>query len=95
MIEVAIIAFKTVMEMDGDPTIKEKTFVLQKKRKQLLEDVKKILRENGIDEDAEAEWIVSLTLGVKRCELISDKIVSAKVVDKVNSVDVLADQNRL
>jgi len=86
MIEVAITAFKTVMEMDNDPTIKEKTFVLQRKRKELLEDVKKVLKENGIEEDAEAEWIVSLTLGVKRDELVSDKIVSAKNIDKINKI---------
>ena len=66
MIEVAIASFNTVMEMDEDKTIKEKTFIVPEKRKDLVNRVKESLKENGIDEDAEAEWIVSIALDVKR-----------------------------
>ena len=86
MLEVAITAFKTVLEMDEDLTIPEKTFVTAMKRKDLVDSVKKKLEENGIGESAEAEWIVSIILDVKRSELNSDKLVSPKFVDKVNNI---------
>ncbi len=86
MLEVAITAFKKVLEMDNDQTIAEVTFTVPKKRKEVLEDVKSALKNAGIDEDAEAEWIVSLTLKVKREELNSDKLVSCKNIDEVNKI---------
>lgn len=86
MLEVAIIAFKTVMEMDNDQTIPEKEFVLPIKRSELLKKVSERLKENGIEEYAEAEWILSLTLGVKRDQLNLDVIVSPKFVEKVNGL---------
>ncbi len=86
MLEVAITAFNKVLEMDNDETIKEVTFVTPKKRIDLLKEVKETLKRAGIEEEAEAEWIVSLSLGVKRDELDSEVLVSCKNVDKINKI---------
>lgn len=86
MLEVAITAFKKVLEMDADPSIPEQEFTIPLKRKDLLEKVKNKLSENGIEESAESEWIVSLTLGVKRSELNDETLVSAMMVDKINEI---------
>lgn len=86
MLEVAITAFDTVMRMDKDPTIPEKTFVVTKKRSQVLSEIKAELAAHGITETAEAEWIVSLALGVKRDELVTDDSVSSKNIDKINAI---------
>ena len=86
MLEVAITAFNTVLEMDEDLTIPEKQFVTPKKRKELLDIVIKELKENGIEEVAEAEWIVSIVLGCKRDELNSEDIVKPSFVEKVNEI---------
>ncbi len=86
MLEVAILAFKTVMEMDADKTIPEKEFVVPKKRKDLLNEVTDTLLKNGIDESAEAEWILSITLGLKRSELLTDNLVSPAQIDKINKI---------
>ena len=83
MLEVAITAFNKVMEMDADPTIPPQKFMSAKKRKDITEEVKRQLKAAGIDEDAEAEWIVSLTLGIKRSEVYSDAVVTPKNADKV------------
>ena len=86
MLEVAITSFKKVLEMDNDESIPEVTFTVSKKRKDLLEEVKTILKNAGITEEAEAEWIVSLTLKVKRDELDNEKLVSPKLVDEINKI---------
>ena len=86
MIEVAITAFKTVMDMDENQEIPEKEFVVPKKRNVLFEEVKKTLLDNGIEETAEAEWIISLTLGIKRDEIKKDLLVSPKYVEKINKI---------
>ena len=86
MLEVAITAFKKVMEMDADSTIPEQEFVVARKRKDVLKSVKETLLSAGITEEAEAEWIVSIVLGVKRSELDSDKLVSPKRQDEINDI---------
>lgn len=86
MLEVAITAFKKVIEMDADQTIKEVEFVVPKKRNELLEDVRKRLAEISIDEPAESEWILSIILGVKRNELNAKTLVKACDVERVNAV---------
>lgn len=86
MIEVALTSFKMVLAMDADPTIPEVEFVLPIKRKELLEKTVKELANNGIIENAEAEWILSLTLDVKRSELNSDELVMPKDIDVINNI---------
>ena len=86
MIEVAITAFKTVMEMDNNPNIEERQFVTPKKRVELLKEVKEKLIKHGIEEEAEAEWILSLTLNVKRNELNTDNLVMPIDIDKIEKI---------
>lgn len=86
MLEVAIVAFKSVMEMDNDSTIPEEEFVTAQKRKDLLQKVKDKLSANGIEEQAEAEWIISLTLDVKRSELDCEDLVNPAKVEKINKI---------
>ena len=86
MLEVAITAFTTVMQMDNDQDIPEKEFVTAKKRKDLTESVVKRLSEKGITETSEAEWIVSIALDIKRDEVYQDKIVTPKYVEKVEEI---------
>ena len=86
MLEVAIIAFKKVMEMDNDHSIPECDFVLPKKCNQLLKETKEILNQGGVTEDAEAEWILSIILDVKRSELDTDKLITPKYIERINKV---------
>ncbi len=86
MLEVAIAAFNTVMGMDADPNLKEKQFVVPEKLKVLTERVKTTLKQAGIDENAEAEWIVSIVLGVKRSQVYEDVLVKAMLVEKINQI---------
>ncbi len=86
MLEVAITAFNTVLEMDKDETIEEKQFITPKKSIDLVKEIKEKLSKSGINEDAEAEWIVSITANIKRDEVYSDKMIKAKFVDKINKI---------
>ncbi len=86
MLEVAITAFKMVMAMDADKSIPEQKFVTPKKCCDLVNGVKEQLKEGGIDEEAEAEWIVSISLGIKRDQVYSDKQISPKKIDGVNKI---------
>lgn len=86
MLEVAITAFKKVMEMDADPSVPEQQFSLPKKRCELLKEVRGKLAANGIDESAEAEWIVSLTLKIKRDQVGSSDMVPPIDVEKINKI---------
>ncbi len=86
MLEVAITSFSAVYEMDNDDSVPERKFELPVKRCDLLQQIKAKLKEHGIDEDAEAEWIVSLTLGIKRDEVNTENLVSVKNVEKINKL---------
>ncbi len=86
MIEVAIVAFKKVMEMDNDQSIPECDFILPKKCNQLLKETKDIFKQSGIEEDAEAEWILAILLDLKRSELNSDKLITPKYIERINKV---------
>ena len=61
MIECAVLAFRKVLDMDADPESPEKTFVTETKLSKLQAMMKKHFAEKNIDE-ADAEWILSLTL---------------------------------
>lgn len=82
MLEVAIAAFNKVMEMDADPSVPEQKFVVAMKRSQLFDEVKTVLIRGGVEETSDAEWIVALSLGVKRDEVRSDQLVTPKYVEK-------------
>ena len=86
MLEVAIKAFTTVMEMDGDKSIPARKFAVSVKMKDCLATLKDKLKKSGITEGAEAEWIMSVTLGVKRDELNGDKLISPEKIEKINKL---------
>ena len=88
MIEVAITAFKKVLEMDADESIPECEFEISKKRSVVTKIVYEKLKKAGIDEKAESEWIVSLTLGVKRDQVYSSDLVNAKDIKKIEEITV-------
>ena len=86
MIECAITAFNTVLEMDADPTIKPQNFVISTETDKVVKDVAERLKEGGIEESAEAEWIVSICAGKKRSELDTKDKIPALTIDKINAV---------
>ncbi len=86
MLEVAITAFNTVMQMDADPEIPEKQFEIPKTRNEVIAEIKNRLKENGVLEDAEAEWIIALTLKIKRDEVYTDDLISPSDIRKIRSI---------
>ncbi len=86
MLEVAIAAFNTVMEMDLNPEIPEKSFNIAKTRREVTNEISAKLKENGIEEQAEAEWIVSITLGVKRDQVYTDQIIPPADIRKIKKI---------
>lgn len=86
MLEVAINSFNTVLAMDADQSIPEVKFVVPEKVAVKLQKVKDELNKAGIDEDAEAEWIVSIVTGIKRSELHKDKNVSPKQLTEIDEI---------
>lgn len=82
MIEVAIAAFKKVLEMDADPTIPETSFVTGGVLSKKLEETKQVFKEAGIDE-SDAEWIYCLSLGIKRSELKDTHTVKPSEAKKI------------
>ena len=86
MLEVAITAFNGVLSMDSNPEEKECDFFNETTRKELLLYVKNSLEKANITEKAEAEWLVSICLKVKRGEVFTNDIVSVDKVKRVNYV---------
>ncbi len=82
MIECAILAFQKVLDMDADPESPEKTFVTETKLTKLQSMMKRHFAEKDIDE-SDAEWILSLTLGVPRSELGEERVVTQKECGKI------------
>ena len=85
MLEVAIAAFKKVLEMDADPSIPECKFVTGGILGEKLEETKKLFKEREIDE-SDAEWIYSLILNVKRSEFSNETIITAAQAKKLDKV---------
>ncbi len=74
MVEVAIAAFKKVLEMDADETVPETVFVTGGILSKMLKETKKKFRERDIDE-SDAEWIFSIVLDIPRSELKHERTV--------------------
>ena len=89
MLEVAITSFKAAKEMEDNPDTPEKRFVFKKMLSKILEEAIETLKKHGIDERAEAEWIISLTTGIKRDQFDKDVMLS---VDKVERIEELVSQ---
>lgn len=82
MIECAIEAFEKVLDMDADPESPEKTFATEEKLSKLLKMMKKGFAEKEIDE-ADAEWILALTLNIPRSSLSEERIVKREYCKKI------------
>ncbi len=86
MIECAIVAFNTVLAMDKDPKIPERTFATSGKMSALLKNTKKRFKDNEIEED-EAEWIFALKLGIPKSAVATTekilKVAEAKEILKI------------
>ena len=88
MIEVAIKAFNTVLEMDNDQSIKTTKFEVSGSVATLTEKVKKAFSKKGID-SSDAEWLVAITLNLNRSEVYNKKItVTPKQVEDVALLSV-------
>ena len=85
MIEVAIAAFKKVIEMDADETVPETEFVTSGILSKMLESTKAQFSAAGIDE-SDAEWIYSIVLDIKRDALKTERIVSSSESKKIHRI---------
>ncbi len=86
MLEVAIAAFKEVEKLEADINYPTKKFVVSEKSGVVVENVYKRLIDKGIEERAEAEWIVSLIGKISRDKVYSDIVLSPKKIDKINEI---------
>ncbi len=81
MLEVAIVAFKTVQAMDEDPTIPVQTFDTNKPYRTSREKIDKILE--AIKADAsDGDWIMCEAMGIGREELASKSQIRSSQLDK-------------
>ena len=86
MIECAITAFKTVLEMDENPNIPERTFATAGKMSALLATVKKSFARFDIEAD-EAEWIFALKLHIPKSAVATEeKILKASQAKEILAV---------
>ena len=85
MIEVAIAAFKKVLEMDADPNVPETSFTTGGVLSKMLKETKKKFEKAGIDE-SDAEWIYTIVLGIKRSELSKDRTVKPSESKRINEI---------
>ncbi|MCL1901491.1 MAG: peptide chain release factor N(5)-glutamine methyltransferase, partial [Firmicutes bacterium] len=86
MIEVAITAFKAVQEMDENPDIKEVSFPKMKKYQEVYDEMQSKLKQNGILQDADLDWILCSVLKRRRSELKETKVVSVKEYDTIKTL---------
>lgn len=89
MIECAIKAFETVLAMDADPTIPERSFALPGKLSQLLAQTKKRFANCGIEEE-EAEWLFALRLDMQKSAVTTEERYLSRA--KVKEIFALADE---
>lgn len=81
MVEVAIVAFKTVYEMDADETIPERTFDIGKPYKDAREQVEKILPADKFDK-SDVDWIFTEVTGKNRSELPLLKTIKTSQLER-------------
>lgn len=86
MIEVAIAAFEKALKMDENPDEPECDFVCAEKVENVVNRLKEEFSAVGIDDGADAEWLVCSVTGLMRDSLKSDKTVSASDVEKINKL---------
>ncbi len=86
MIECAIAAFTTVLQMDADPAVPERVFATSGKMSALLKNTKKRFADCGVDEE-DAEWIFALTLHISKSAVTTSerilKVAEAKELIRI------------
>lgn len=82
MIECAVRAFEKALEMDADPESPEKTFATETKLSKLSAMMKNSFAEKGID-GSDAEWILSLSLGIPRSALGEERVIKRSECKKI------------
>ncbi len=86
MIECAITAFTTVLQMEADESIPERSFITAGKMSEILKKLKKRFVMSGIEED-EAEWILALTLDMPKSAVASEeRILKLAQVKKIYKI---------
>ncbi|MGN0804771.1 MAG: peptide chain release factor N(5)-glutamine methyltransferase [Candidatus Coproplasma sp.] len=85
MVEVAISAFKSAMEMDENPEMEETTFITGGLLPKMLAETKKTFAEHKIDE-SDAEWIYSLVLEMERSELGSQRMIKPSEARRIKEI---------
>lgn len=86
MIEVALKSFTTVLEMDADPTIEAKPFTFPVSAEKKKQEVIAKLKEAGIDDESDAEWIISIVAGIKRSEISDSVQLKIDDIEKIDKV---------
>ncbi len=86
MIEVAISAFNQVMLMDSDESIAPQKFDIPFRAYKITAEVREKLLNAGIDESAEAEWIVSLCSGLSRSEAKGNAVIDGKSLERIRII---------
>ena len=85
MLEVAIAAFKTVQQMDEDPTIQPQKFDVKKPLKKIKAEMEEKLKSTNAD-SSEIEWILSIAMGIKRSEVALQTSIKQSQLDKANEI---------
>lgn len=85
MIEVAIAAFNKVLEMDGDDSVPETTFITSGILSKMLAETVAEFEKAGVD-SSDAEWIYSLVLGIKRSELKNERTVKPSETKRIREI---------
>lgn len=86
MIECAIAAFRTVEAMDADETVPEKIFPIGGKMTEIIQSVKNIFKQSGIDEE-EVEWIFALKLGLSKSAVAAGE---ERIIKRAEMEEILA-----
>lgn len=83
MVEVAIVAFNTVLEMENDSNLDEQSF--KKSLSVSMANHKNKLIKNNIDL-ADLDWMACAVLGIKRNEIASSQFISEEQENKLKAM---------
>lgn len=85
MIEVAIAAFNSALEMDENPELPETQFVTGGVLSVMLAETKKLFEEKDVD-GSDAEWIYSIALNIKRSSLGEKRVIKPSEAKKIRDL---------
>lgn len=85
MLEVAIVAFKTVLQMEEDPNTPVQRFDVKKPLKKVKAEFEEKLKAVNAD-SSEVEWILSISMGIKRSELALKNSICESELEKAKKL---------